>query len=173
MSVLDVEKVLDQTIASQRLYKVRDGCFPVHSEDLTIYITEASLVGDLLQVADSLCVINKLDETTVRAVRDDGVWSDPDLDVFFGENLVDEGNQLHGHVLLPEVIARFDHIASDPVTGYLPKNRFLCYFFLCLEPCAPEVTARKYVRLCFFDLSFFFSFVGWRLATFYPTSIVK
>jgi hypothetical protein len=92
VSVFDVEKVLNQTVASQGLDEVSNGCFPVRPEDLTVDIAKTSFIGYLFEVTDGLGVIDELDETTVRTVGDDGVGSDPDFYVFLGENLIEEGN---------------------------------------------------------------------------------
>lgn len=60
---------------------------------------------DLFEEADGAGVVDELDESAVPAVGDDGVGPDPDLDVLFLVDFVDEADELHGHVLLAQVVA--------------------------------------------------------------------
>jgi hypothetical protein len=86
------------------LDEVGDRCLPVYSEDLFVDVFETAFVGDLFQVADGAGVVDEFDETAVAAVRDYGVGLYPDFDVLFLKDLVYEGDQLHRHVLLPQII---------------------------------------------------------------------
>ena len=100
MTVFDVEEILHQTVSGQRLDEVCDRRLPITPEDLLINGLKTPLMGDLFEIADGASVIDELNKTTIRAVRDDGVRLHPDLDVLLLEDRVQQGDQLHGHVLL-------------------------------------------------------------------------
>lgn len=101
VSILDVEEVLDDGIAGQTLDEVGDRSLPVFAEDLFIDHLETALARHLLEVADCAGIVDELNQSTIRTVGYDRVWSYPDFDVFLLEDIVDQRNQLHRHVLLP------------------------------------------------------------------------
>lgn len=105
MPVLDVKEVLDEAVTCQTLDEVGYGGLPVHTEDLFIDVFETALMRHLFQVAYCASVVYEFDEPAVSAKRNDGVGANPDFDVLFEEDLVDEADELHGHVLLPQVVA--------------------------------------------------------------------
>lgn len=47
-------------------------------------------MGGLFEETDCPSIINEFDESGIARVWDDGVWSDPDFDVFLGEYIVEE-----------------------------------------------------------------------------------
>ena len=100
MSIFYVEVILDKTISCQTLDEVSQRGLPVCTEDLLVDVFEASLSGDFFQVAYCSSIIDELDQTTVGTVRDYGIWSYPDLDILFLEDVIEQTYELHRHVLL-------------------------------------------------------------------------
>lgn len=91
VTILDIKKILDNTIASQGLDKISDGGLPIGAKDLFIDISETSFVGHLLKVADGFGIVDKLDEAGVRTVGDYGVGFHPYFYILLLEYFVDEG----------------------------------------------------------------------------------
>ena len=82
-------------------------------------------MGYFLEIADRFGVVDELNESAIWAIGDDRIWFDPYFDVFFEEDLVDECDELHGHILLSKIVTWFDQVALDSMTGNLAENGFL------------------------------------------------
>ena len=128
---------------------------------------------DFFKVADGPGVVDELDESRVWAVGDNWVGFHPDLYVFFDEDLIEETYKLHGHVLLPEIVAWFDHVTFDAMTRYFTVYWFLGQLFLGFWPFSSEITLGKDVGLFLLHIWVWFCFVFGRFPVFYALGVLK
>lgn len=162
MPIFDWEQVLDQAIPGKALGEIGHSGLPVESEDLFVDILQWLLTGFLLEVADCTCVINELNQATVIVERNDVIRPYPKFQVLFYSYLVDDPDQLHGHILLSKVISRLNHKRSNLVAGNLTVRRVKFYLVYVLFPFHSEIRLWQNQRLLFQRLLLIL------LATFYP-----
>ena len=169
--VLYVEVVLNEAVPSQTLDEVGDAGLPVRPKDLSVDVVEAAFVANLFEVANGAGVVDELDQSAVAGVGHDVVGPHPDLDVFLFEDIPEEGDQLHSHVLLPQIVTGLHHEALDLVTLDVAVDGLLGDAFLGQSPLLPEIAGRQNKSSLRYFLGFLFEL--WLLAFLQLEGILK
>lgn len=139
MPILNWKQILDETVSRQALNEVRHCRLPIKSENLLVYVLQRLFPWFFLQVTHSSGIIHELDKPAVVIKRDDVVRSDPELQILFNCDFVNESDQLHGHVLLSQIVPRFYHKGTNPVTGNVTVRRMELDFVKMLLPLNSEI----------------------------------
>lgn len=102
--------------------EISDTCLPIRAEYLLINILETTLFRGLFKETDGPRIIDKLNQATIRTIRDDGIGLNPNLNVLFLENLMEKVDELHSHILLSQIISTLDHKTFNLMTSDISIN---------------------------------------------------
>jgi hypothetical protein len=157
MPVLNWKQILDETVSGQTLNEVRHCRLPIKSENLLVDVFQRLFAWFFLQVTHSSGIIHELNKPAVIIKRDDVVRSDPELQVFLNCDFVDESDQLHCHVLLSQIVSRFYHKGTNPVTRNVAVRWMKLDLVKMLFPLNSEIGFWQNQRLFFLSFLYLLS----------------
>jgi len=113
---------------------------------------------DLFQRVDGSSIIYKLNESTIKAIRNDRIGPNPNFSIFNFKDVAEKCNKLHRHTFLTKVVPWFHYIAFDLMTFYLTVDRLVNNLSFLILPYTSKIGKNISLRLMKTLLIFTFKF---------------